>query len=107
MGKLRIFGTEFKIKYDKSGTGSWFNTKDKEVGIDSTEPHSIAEDFFHELIELLLYNSSFRYIRNGTQDPSFFMSHIEMGELARKLAHVLLDNGLIAESKIKKFIEEK
>ena len=107
MGKLRMFSKDWKIKYDKTGHGSWFDCRDSTMGIDDSEPHSISENFFHELIELILYNCTFRYIRNGAQDPIFVMSHTEMGELARQLCHILIENKLVTGNKIKKLIEEK
>ena len=107
MGKLRLFGHDWKIRYDKKGLGSWYNPGKSSIGIDDSEPNDVVGEFFHELMELILYDSNFRFVRNTSQDPSFFMSHIELDEFARKLSIALIDNGLISEKKIRKLIEEK
>ena len=106
MGKLRLFGHDWKVKYDNvnGAMGNWVT---KEITINKDSESFVGHIFFHELIELSLGECSCSYYSVCGRDPTFILSHGDLDVLAKILYNSLSDNGLISEKKIKKLIEEK
>jgi len=106
VGKLRLFGYDWKIK-KANLDGATFSWITKEIRIGEQTEEWYGQLFFHELLEMCLQENGNRYWGGSEADPVFIINHKEMNTVAKSLHACLVDNGLISEKKIKKLIEEK
>ena len=107
MGKLRLFGHNWKVDKNEGTGGSSVNWGDREIFIDYYRGADgvAGHNFFHELIEFAMEEAGARFFCRG--ELRFLLDHNTMDVMAKILYNSLADNGLISEKKIRKLIEEK
>ena len=105
MGRLRLFGYDWKVGEDKVGGHSWGKWDTKTIKV-STRDGDGDQALFHEITELCLLQTGARYT-SQISDIIFYMDHLNFDVFSNLLLQSLKDNGLISERKIKKLIEEK
>lgn len=105
MGKLRLFGYDWKVKEDKAGSHSFGRWRTKTINV-CTGDGDGDQALFHEIVELCLLQTGARYT-SQISDVIFYMDHLNFDVFSNLLLTSLKDNGLISEKKIKKLIEEK
>ena len=105
MGKLRLFGYDWKVGEDKGSSHSYGRWDGKIINV-ATRDGDGDQALFHEITELCLLQTGARYT-SQISDIIFYMDHLNFDVFSNLLLQSLKDNGLISEKKIRKLIEEK
>ena len=93
--KLRMFGFNWKVIYDKNKESGDYNWDKKiiKIGGRYEEGYKVL---FHELLEAVLTENLCRYYTNeNTSDYQFIFNHSKFCNVVRQFAEILKDNKLI------------